>query len=133
MFFASERDPPKAGRGSGGRGGAGGGGKASDIVEKARVERELREQNRIRSQYAIKIQAKWRGHYCARNFISALAANAQKKVSDISNLSRMLKTTKGIDFVPPVKIVVSLLRELLFLHKNKVKLAFVFERHLELL
>jgi hypothetical protein len=119
MFFASEREPPKAGRGSGGRGGAGG--RAADIVEKARVERELREQNRIRSQYAVRIQARWRGRHSARRVISAFSANAQKKVSDIGNVSRMLKATKGIDFVPPVKIVVSLLRELLFLHKNKVR------------
>jgi hypothetical protein len=87
--------------------------KVEDVVETAKIERELRKLQREQRVYVVKIQAWWRGRLSSFRYILELKGNVDKRLADIENLARMLSQKGGVTFVPPADIAIVLCRSLL--------------------
>ena len=122
-MFVSDRElrrPPGGGgkKGPNGRGSGGPAGK-EEILEKARLERVQRERMRIETAQAITIQCFWRGRHASRSLMKTLSADITKKLRDLEQVTVMLKTTKGIDFVPPLNVITPMLPTFVYVYKRK--------------
>jgi len=119
-MFVSDRElrrPP----GGGGKKAPGGGGtgRKDEIIEKARLEREQRELLRLQTAKAVAVQSFFRGRYAARTLLRGLIADTEKKLADLERVTLMLKSTKGIDFVPPFNVVTGMLPPFVYANKRK--------------
>lgn len=112
-MFLSDRDIRRP------SGGGGGPSRKDELVEKARQEREQREKLRLQTANSIIIQRFWRGRYRYYVIIREGFADLQKKMMDLERVTIMLKTTKGIDFVPPMNIVAQMMPSFVFICRKK--------------
>ena len=83
-----------------------------DVVLQSKLERELRAKTREDSILAIRIQSWWRGRISASKIVIGLRSDCDRKLSDISKLSGMLRSKNNVSFVPPIAICFELARKL---------------------
>lgn len=86
--------------------------KNDNVIERAKMEREIRARNREQATLVIKIQAWWRGRSSASKYIATLRKECDSKMSDISKLSAMLLSKNNISFVPPVAVCLDIAKKL---------------------
>lgn len=86
--------------------------KTDDVVERARIEREERARKKINTAIVIKIQSWWRGISTAVKTIAILRKEFDSKLTDIENLSTLLRDKNNIVFIPPVPICMDLAKKL---------------------
>lgn len=86
--------------------------KNDNVVERAKIERELRAKIREQSALVIKIQSWWRGRKSASKIIATLRNECDNKMSDISKLSAILLSKNNISFIPPVVVCLDIAKKL---------------------
>ena len=83
-----------------------------DVVLQSKLERELRAKTREDTVLAIRIQSWWRGRVSASKVVTGLRSDCDRKLSDISKLSDLLRIKNNVSFVPPISICFELARKL---------------------
>lgn len=86
--------------------------KSENVVEKARLQRELRAKGREERAFCVRIQSWWRGRSSASKITAQMRNEFDRKLSDILNLSVMLLNKNKIVFIPPAAICIELARKL---------------------
>lgn len=86
--------------------------KNENVVEKARLQRELRAKSREERVFCVKIQSWWRGRSSAWKITAQQRNEFDRKLSDILNLSAMLLNKNKIVFIPPAPICIELAKKL---------------------
>ena len=86
--------------------------KSENVVERARLQRELRAKGREERAFCVKIQSWWRGRSSASKITAQLRNEFDRKLSDILNLSDILLNKNKIVFIPPAPICIELARKL---------------------
>ena len=86
--------------------------KGENVVEKARLQRELRAKGREERAFCVRIQSWWRGRSSSSKIMAQVRNEFDRKLSDILNLSVMLLNKNKIVFIPPAAICIELARKL---------------------
>ena len=100
MFFSQKRDKGDA---------------KQALVDRARRERESRAAAQLHGPLAVKLQALYRGRRAREAAAALQATTLAAKLQQISVLTAALKTSKGIDFVPPAAALAGLIVQASFI------------------
>ena len=96
MFFLQKKGAPDA---------------RQELLERARRERELRAASAVHGPVAFKLQALFRGHRCRQKVSSTNASELAAKLQQVAMLTAALKSTKGIEFIPPATVLSGLVAQ----------------------
>jgi hypothetical protein len=88
---------------------------SSDAVANALEQRRIRSIQKAHQSATLTIQAAYRSYRCIKNLVQQERSVLEKRLSDLTTLTNILKKQKQIDYVPPTSLATALVHQLLFL------------------
>jgi hypothetical protein len=89
-----------------------------ELLDRARRERDLRAASQLHGAFSIRLQAVCRGFLCRQRNATVNATDLSAKLQQVALITAALKSSKGIDFIPPTQVLSLLVTHACFILRS---------------